>query len=249
MKSIKSLFAVTAVALAVLTVPVANATYSATFQGATFNINSVDSNTFTFQILGANALTDNWFGANFLAAFDFKGLGVDFTQSGVSAAAKYEPSGPSTPGLQAQLNANECNTNVGETGSICFDPVPNIAVAATMLFTIDITGATLNFASAGPHLQIMFSKDEDKTDCKTDQKTGVETCNDNKLGSLYSEDIPFSSSSSGSSSSGISSTSSSSGISSTSSGNAPEPNSGAMAVLGLGLMAGGFAWRRRANRS
>jgi hypothetical protein len=46
------------------------------------------------------------------------------------------------------------------------------------------------------------------------------------------------------SSSGLSSTSSS-GLSSTSSGNVPEPNSSALALIGLGLVAAGFGMRRR----
>ncbi|WP_284620169.1 PEP-CTERM sorting domain-containing protein [Aquabacterium humicola] len=247
---LKPILAATALAAAAVLAPLSQAAvmFSSTFQGATFIITTVDSDTFTFEIQGADALTGDWAGANFLAAFDFKNLGVDFSQLGVSATAIYDPTlpGQSTPGVQAQLNGNLCNTNVGETGSVCFDTDPNIGVAAVMMFQIDITGASLGAGfldgSVLPHLQIMWSEDGTKTDCKKDPKNkdGPDICNDKKLGSLYSQDIGLSSTSSTSSTS-------TSGQSSTS-GEIPEPSSSGLALFGLGLVGAGFAFRRKSRQ-
>jgi len=229
MKSIERLFAVGAVAIAIVAAPVANAlpTYS-----ATFTIVELDSDTFTFDISGANALTGDWTGAGYLLAFDFKGLGIDFSASGVSATAFYESTGPLLTGYNAQLNANICNDNVGETGSICFDPISNIAVAPDMLFTIDITGATLNFASTGPHLQILWGNDPADVCPDPRTKHSATGCDNNKIGSLYSQDIG-----------------SSSGSSSGSSGQVPEPSSNLLTLLGVGLLSATMWARRRSRRA
>src|SRR6187551_1924813 len=80
MKSLKSLFAISAAAMAISAAPAALAvpTYSDTFQGVTFIIDVVDNNTLTLEILGADTATGDWATANFLAAFDLKDLGIDF---------------------------------------------------------------------------------------------------------------------------------------------------------------------------
>jgi MYXO-CTERM domain-containing protein len=230
---IRSLFAATIVAAAASSTPmVAQAAYVDIFQGVTFTVTVFDPNTLTFRIQNAVDAGPDWTNATQLGAFSFKNLGLDF--SAVTATATYTFNSNVTNGVRDELsNSNndiDCAAQTqGEKGSVCFDFAPDIPLTNDMTFTLDFN-ANFNIGSTGPHLKIAFLDDAG-----------------GKVGSLYSTDIPFSSSSSGSSSSGLSSTSS--GLSSTSSGNAPEPNSGAMALLGLGLMAGGFAWRRRANRS
>jgi hypothetical protein len=221
MKLFKALFAASALALAI-SAPVAAApgdTYSDTFQGVTFNITEVDSNTFTFQILNAlTGATPDWDDAEFLGGFDFKNMGVDFSTA--TATAFYEPAGPSIPGTNTQINANGCGSGSPDS-SICFSIIPPLALDDDMLFRIDITGGTLAIDSAtGPHLQILFCSALDASGDQCD-----------KTGSLYSEDVPLS-------------TSSTSGGGAT--GGAPEPHStGILALMGLGMIAGAFRARRR----
>jgi hypothetical protein len=149
----------------------ASPVYSASFQGATFDITQTGASTLTFEILSPTGLSGDWMGAGYLGAFDLKGLGVDFSAPGVSATAKYMPAGgPTILGIQAQLNSNTCNTGVGETASVCFNASPNIAYAHDMLFDITISGAALSFAATGPHLQTLWSSS---------------STDDNKVGSLY----------------------------------------------------------------
>ena len=61
-----------------VTASVANAAtvYQTTFQGATFTVTQNSSTNITFDIAGANALTGNWTGAQYLGAFSFEGLGA-----------------------------------------------------------------------------------------------------------------------------------------------------------------------------
>ena len=215
--SIKSFFAAGAVALAALAAPAANATlYSASFQGVTFNINAVNgASSFTFDIV-VGTLTGDWVGISAVGGIGFKDLGIDFGAAGVSATI----TPPGVAGSNTQINADACGTGA-PPGSICFGgatlPGLNVAltVPGTTSFTINITGATLNIASTGPHLQIDFLDNLGDT---------------SKLGSLYSQNIP------------VSSSSSSSG-----SGDVPEP--GTMVLLGVGLLALGFVARRRTLRT
>ena len=79
MKSLKSLFAISAAAMAISAAPAALAlpTYSATFQNVTFTFVQTDADTLTFDILNADNATTDWDTAAFLAAFDLKDLGLD----------------------------------------------------------------------------------------------------------------------------------------------------------------------------
>ena len=213
--SIKSFFAMSAVALAAAA-PVAQAaigdTYSATFQGLTFTFNQTDADTLTFEIAGTPS--GDWSTALYLAAFDLKDLGLDF--STVTGTAN-GPGATNLAGLNSQLSASsvDCLAAGAPPGSICFDVSPDVALGPLpfdFLYTIDFSSA-LNIASTGPHLQIAFS----------------ETQNGPKVGSLYSQNVPLTSTSSG--------PPPGSGI--------PEPNSSALALLGLGLLGASFFARRK----
>ena len=231
--SVKSLFAVSAVALVALTAPAANATlFSSTFGNVTFNITATNgASSFTFEILNADNANNNngagWTGIGALAGFDFKDLGIDFSQAGTTASAFYNPSGPTFPGTNQQISAGLCGTGA-PPGSVCFGGTtyPGLALAIThdMTFTITIGGGqTLNIVSAtGPHLQIAFEATTTSTD---------------KQGSLYSQNIPASSST----------TSSTGGPSG--SGTVPEPSSTALALLGVALLGITFLRRRHGMRS
>ena len=214
MKSLKSLFALSAVALAVAA-PVAQAAvgdvYSSTFQGVTFTFTEVDSHTLTFELAGTKPLAPDWTNANFLAAFDIKDVGLNFnTVTGIANG----PGATNLAGLNTQLSASsvDCKANGSPPGSICFDIAPDFQLTNTFDLTYTIVFSSAMFiGDTGPHLQIAFS----------------ETQNGPKVGSLYSQNVPQTSSQS-----------------TNSTGQIPEPNSSALALLALGLLGGGF-WTRR----
>ena len=89
-----------------LSASVANAAtvYQTTFQGATFTVTQNSSTNLTFDIAGANALTGNWAGAQFLGAFSFKGLGA-------TALTATLAGGGSTNSAPGGLSAGGCNGN------------------------------------------------------------------------------------------------------------------------------------------
>ena len=219
------------------------ASFSSTFGGVTFNINQVDSDSFDFQILnaltgGSNADGAGWTNITALAGFDFKGLGIDFSVSGVTATATYPyPAGTVYGGTNQQINANLCGSGQ-PSDSVCFGggsfPGLNIALTDNVTFRLDFTNATLNFASAGPHLQIVFMAAQN---CQEANSNAPYYDNNCKEGSLYSADIPTATSSSTSSSTG----SGSGGAS----GNVPEPSSSALALLGIALLGGAMYRRQR----
>jgi hypothetical protein len=223
MKSLKTLFAMTAVALAAIAPSAHGAvgdSYSALFQGVTFTFTETDPNTLTFELAGTPS--GDWSTAQYLAAFDLKDLGINFsTQTGTANG----PGATNLLGLNTQLSAAsvDCQAAGSPPGSICFDVSPDVALGTLpfdFVYTIDFS-ANLNIATTGPHLQIAFS----------------ETQNGPKVGSLYSQNIPLTSTSSGTASTGSTST----GSAST---GAPEPASSGLALLGLGLLGASF-WTRR----
>ena len=173
MKTNKPLLMIVMVALWVAA-PLAHANlYSADFQGLSFTFNQTGANTLSFNIAGTPS--GDWTGVNYLAAFDLKDLGLDF--STVSGTAN-GPGATNLVGLTSQLSTNnlDCSKTVGEAGSICFDIAPDVALGTLPMdftYIIDFT-APLNISSAGPHLQIAF----------TDVQDGP------KVGSLYSQNVP-----------------------------------------------------------
>jgi hypothetical protein len=156
---------------------VANAVtvYSETFQGVTFTLNATNgTNSFTLRIQNAlSTLDSNWAPATHLAAIGFKDLGIDFQAAGVTASLSTVPA--SNWGyIQAELDANGCKEPSGQKGVICFASAPPLALTDDVLFTITITGATLNISSdKGPHVKLQFLDPD-----------GI------KVGSLYSHNLP-----------------------------------------------------------
>ncbi len=154
-----------------LSASVANAAtvYQTTFQGATFTVTQNSSTNLTFDIAGANALTGNWAGAQFLGAFSFKGLGA-------TALTATLAGGGSTNSAPGGLSAGGCNGN--GAGFVCFNFTPNVAAnVSNLTFDINATSGAFDFAQGGPHLKILWSKDATK---------------DQKVGDLFSDNIPFS---------------------------------------------------------
>lgn len=144
--------------------------YQTTFQGATFTVTQNSSTNVTFDIAGANALTGDWAGAQFLGAFSFKGLGA------TALTATLAGGGASANAITGGLAAGGCNGN--GAGFVCFDFTPNIAAnISNLTFDLVATSGAFNFAENGPHLKILWSNNATK---------------DQKVGDLFSRDIPFS---------------------------------------------------------
>ena len=232
MKLVKSLLAISAAALAVAA-PMAHAgvgdTYtSASFGDVTFTFHQDTATQLTFTISGALTASmdihSTWYQAQKIGAFDLKDLGIsNFDTHAVNDIAK----GPGTPasgigGLNSQLSASnvDCSTmSPGDTKTICWDIAPDSGpLTNSLVYTLTFDTPLAITNPTGPHLQIAFT---DAVGCTT-------KCAD-KVGSLYSMNVPQSSTSSSSTNS---------------SGFVPEPNSSALAVLALGLLGAGF-WTRR----
>lgn len=244
----KSFLSATAFAVATAASPmvVALPTYTATFQDTTFTFVQADADTLTFQIQNANNATGDWSGVQYLGAFSLKGIGEDFN---IVTAVAHGPGATNLAGTISQLSASSvgCGAGASPLGSICFNLSPGVILTSGMMYTIDFS-SPLNIATGGPHLQIVF----------TDTQGG------SKVGSLYSQNVPLDSSSSGSGGGSSSSTggdpssaggdpSSAGGDSSSidgdpSSSDAPLPEPGTLALLGLGVALVALGRRRYMHR-
>lgn len=147
---------------------VANAAtvYQTTFQGATFTVTQNSSTNITFDIAGANALTGDWAGAQYLGAFSFKGLGATDLTATLAG-------GGTTNAALGGLAAGGCNDS--GVGFVCFDFSPNIAAnVSNLTFDINAISGAFNLQGA-PHLKILWSNSATA---------------DRKVGDLFSQDIP-----------------------------------------------------------
>ena len=160
-----------AAALALLISGTAAAT--STFQGLDFTFIETSPTTLTFEIEGTPS--GDWTGVQYLAAFDLKGLGLDFSLVGAAANG---PGANNLLALDSQLSASnlDCSKLTGQTDTACFDISPDVALGTLPFdFVYSITfGAPYTVDPSGIHLQIAF----------TDVQNGP------KVGSLYSQDVP-----------------------------------------------------------
>jgi MYXO-CTERM domain-containing protein len=178
---LKSFFAASAIALAAASTPVAHADAVGSFQGVTFTLHIVDSDTFTLTIDNLLNASGDWATVTHIMALQISDFGTGFTGGTITPAG--------TP-LLGGLNASGCN---GSGTGICFTLTPRVASDNNDVFTIDLTGPAVALAFDQinhPHVKVNF---------------GLAT--GGKVGSLGSADINFGSSTS---SSGIASSSSSS---------------------------------------
>lgn len=175
MKLLKVGAAIAALAVAGLAANAAQAAvYSTTFQGATFTVTTTSATDFTFQIQGADALTGNWTGAQYLGAFSFSDVGG----AGLGLVADLiTPAGGDPVTVTGGLDAGGCNGN--GAGFYCFDFNPNLAVASNIVFNIHATSGTLAFLDSGPHLKIAW----------TNSPVNVDG-GDPAVGNLFSQSIP-----------------------------------------------------------
>jgi hypothetical protein len=223
MKSPKALFAITAIAMAgaapLAQAAVGDVYISTPFQGVTFTFTELTATRLSFELAGS--LGGDWSTATSLGAFDLKDIGLDFSASGGATATIF--SGPGAAGLvginDQMNNSADCTAAGAPKGSICFDINPDVAVSSPfdMTYVIDFNKAMF-IGDTGPHLQIAFTNSDP---CPG----GKPSC---AIGSLYSKNVPQTSSQS-----------------TNSTGIIPEPNSSALAVLALALLGGGFWTRRR----
>ena len=134
-------------------------------QGVLFGLNQTDSNSFTLRIKGALDATGDWASATQIDNLGFKNLGFDPTGGTLSPGNwNWSPN---------ELTANGCTG--GDSGGVCFDAAPSIALTNDMTFTIDLLGGSLNLSeTTGPHLKLRFLDAQG-----------------NKEGSLLSQDMRF----------------------------------------------------------
>ncbi len=136
--------ALTALAFVATTVAAVPASWanSLTFQNVTFEILSVDSNTFSLNITNALNANGDWTGIESLASFEVKTLGSvsNLTLTGWT-------------NTDNALSANGCLN--GNTSGGCFTRNAGpLALTNNLLFNIDYTG-TLDLTA--PHLKVLFN--------------------------------------------------------------------------------------------
>lgn len=216
MKSLKYTLAASAVSLA-LAVPMAQAAIG-DFYKTTFQ-----GATFTFTQVDADTLTFNLAGNALTGDWSTAAyLGAfDFKNLGLDfgtvTGIANGPGAVNLAGLNTQMSAAnvDCTAAGSPPGSICFDIAPDLPLTNPFNWTY-----TIDFSAP---LNIGSTGPHLQL-AFTEVQGGA------KVGTLYSQDIGLSSNSS---------------TSSTSSSTVPEPASGALAILALGILGAGFASRRR----
>jgi hypothetical protein len=122
------------------------------FQGVTFEMAALDSNTLQLSISDAvSGGTGNWADIQYLSAFEIKGFGTDATGATVT-------SGPGlwTASLSNNLANAGCTSNGDQKGA-CFQSVPlATALSDSMVWTIDFAGVGDLTTLTGLHLKVNF---------------------------------------------------------------------------------------------
>lgn len=175
-----------AAAFAVLFSGGASAAYSLNWFDTTWTIDQLDSDSFALTVSNLlSTTTTDWASATHLQSISFKNLGIDFSAAGVTYSLSSAPAGTTSwTDVRGELNASGCPSTDGTPdGSICFTGAPPLALADSMTFTVDITGATLSIPTTGPHVKVQM----------VEACTGGGNCSGGwkKVGSLLSSDLPF----------------------------------------------------------
>ena len=166
MKLQSSLSALALAAAALASAPAHAADYSLTFQGVTFKFSLIDSDTFNLTMLNTDMASGDWTGVTNLNAFMLKDVGTGFTGATATGPGGFLYN-------SKELNASGCAGGPpgGDSKNLCFTGLT--AVAPSLSWNIDVTGASLSIADIGPHLKVRFGN-----------------ATDDKVGSLLSENLP-----------------------------------------------------------
>ena len=141
------------------------------FQGVTFETLAVDGDTLQLSILNATSATGDWTGIGFLKAFEIKDIPAAGEVTGASIISG--PGAFSADVANGLAGGPNLGCTTGGTDGACFTGTP-IAWTNSMIWTIDFTGATLDFSA--PHLKVQFLINADDT---------------SNTGSLLSQTIPI----------------------------------------------------------
>lgn len=164
MKLQHSLGAIALASAALVSAPaVAAPDYSLLFQGVTFEVDILDSDSLTLTMLNTDAATGDWTGITNLNAFQLKEVG-SFTSATATGPGGFV-------NVDKELNASGCAGGSGGGLRLCFSGLA--AVAPSLSWTIDVTGGSWAIGSDGPHLKVRFGN-----------------ATDDKVGDLLSQDIP-----------------------------------------------------------
>lgn len=148
MNVMQKILGAAAAALAFVGVP---AHAQLTFQGVTFAMQALDSNTLQLSITDAvTGGTGNWADIQYLSAFEIKGFGTDATGAAVT-------SGPGVWGVSLTNNlANAGCTSAGDQKGACFQSVPPTLLTDSMTWTIDFLGVPDLTTLSSLHLKVNF---------------------------------------------------------------------------------------------
>ena len=142
------------------------------FQNVTFDINAVDSDTFTLAITNAENATGDWAGVSALKAFEIKDIG---NVTGVTMrSSSYSFASWASGNVDNGVSASGLGCTTGGTPGFCFSAGTPVSLAHSMTWTFDVAGTSLDFLTA-PHLKLQFLDEINST---------------SKQGNLLSQAIP-----------------------------------------------------------
>ena len=121
------------------------------FQGVTFEMQALDSNTLQLSISDAlSGGTGSWADIQYLSAFEIKEFGTEATGATVT-------SGPGTWSANVTNNlANAGCTSNGQQKGVCFQSSPATALTDLMVWTIDFAGVPDLTTLSSLHLKVNF---------------------------------------------------------------------------------------------
>lgn len=133
----------------------AHADFVATSQGVDFTYHGVDADTFTLRIENALDATGNWGPATYLGYLSVKGLGA-MTLTGVNVGVS---TGASNWGFtRYELSSNHACSGPGNSGALCLDASPDVALTNDLTLTIDLLGSNIDISNiTAPQLKVGFT--------------------------------------------------------------------------------------------
>lgn len=154
----KSIRLLIASALTALAASSAQADYVVSYQGVDSTYHLIDSDSFSLRIQNALDATGDWAPATHLGLLGFKHIGDLGTLTGATVTVTPAPATVITWALTAgELTGNGCNGNAN-SGAICLDASPDVALTNDLLLTVDLKGTGINlYEAAVPDLKVGFT--------------------------------------------------------------------------------------------